>query len=61
MNGYIYIYNRKHVEVYADSSYDAQRKAAIEFKLKAIHAYKVTVMLSIDRNGEQVTHSIGSI
>jgi hypothetical protein len=54
MNGYIAFYKDKQVEVYADSSYQAQQKAAIQ--LKAKKSYDVTVVLA-ERNGEQVVHN----
>lgn len=52
-NGYIAFYKGKQVEVMADSSYQAQQKAAAHFKAKK--SYDVTVMLA-EKEGEQVTH-----
>ena len=43
MNGYIAMYRGKKIEVYADSSYEAQQKAAKEFKAKK--SYEVSVYL----------------
>jgi len=54
MNGYIAFYKDKQVEVYADTSYEAREKAAIQFKAKK--SYDVTVVLA-ERNGEQVVHN----
>ena len=58
MNGYIAFYKGKRCEVYADTSYQAQQKAALNFKAKK--SYEVTVMLA-EKNGEQVTHSTSAI
>jgi hypothetical protein len=58
MNGYVCFYKGKRVEVYADSSYVAQQKAAT--MLKAKRAYEVTVVLA-EKNGEAVVHSTGGI
>ena len=54
MNGYVCFYKGKRVEVYADSSYAAQQKAAA--LLKAKRSYEVTVVLA-EKNGEMVVHS----
>lgn len=53
-NGYKAFFKGKNVEVYADSSYEAQKLAAAHFKAKK--SYDVTVMLC-EKGGEQVTHS----
>lgn len=53
MNGYIAFYKGKQIEVYAESSYAAQKKAAEQFKAKK--SYEVTVMLA-EKDGKQVTH-----
>lgn len=58
MNGYKAFYKNKETEVYANSSYEAQTKAAQYFKAKK--QYEVTVVLC-ELNGEQVTHSTGAI
>lgn len=58
MNGYLAFYKDKQIEVYANTSYEAQQKAAKEFKAKK--SYDVTVVLC-ERAGEQVTHSTASI
>ena len=54
MHGYIAFYKDKRLEVYATSSYEAQQKAASQFKARK--SYEVTVMLA-ERNDEQVTHT----
>lgn len=53
MYGYIAFYKGKRVEVFAESSYAAQQKAAQMFKARK--SYDVTVMLA-EKNGETVTH-----
>ena len=58
MNGYVCFYKGKRVEVYADSSYVAQQKAAT--LLKAKRAYEVTVVLA-EKNGEAVVHSTAEV
>jgi hypothetical protein len=52
-NGYIAFYKGKKIEVYANSSYEAQQKAAAIFKAKK--TYDVTVKLAT-KDGEQVVH-----
>ena len=52
-NGYIAFYKGKKMEVYADTSYHAQQKAAQAFGAKK--SYEVTVVLA-EKNGEQVVH-----
>ena len=54
MNGYVCFYKCKRVEVYAETSYAAQQKAAA--MLKAKRAYEVAVVLA-EKDGETVTHS----
>lgn len=54
MNGYVAFYKQQRIEVYANSSYEAQQKAAAI--LKARKSYEVTVVLA-ERNGEQVVHT----
>ena len=53
MNTYHAFYNRKEIEVQADSSYQAQQKAAITFKTKK--SYQVTIVLvALEDNKEIV-------
>jgi hypothetical protein len=58
MNGYIAFYRGKRIEVYANTSYEAQTKAAAAFKARK--SYEVTVMLA-EKDGQQVTHSTGGL
>jgi len=53
MNGYKAFYKGRSIEIFADSSYQAQLKAAAIFKAKK--AYDVTVMLC-EVNGQQIIH-----
>lgn len=54
MNGYVAFYRGKRTEVYANTSYEAQQKAALHFKAKK--SYEVTVMLA-EKDGKPVTHT----
>ncbi|MHB1641388.1 MAG: hypothetical protein ACYCS8_01850 [Acidithiobacillus sp.] len=54
MNGYKAFYKNRQCEVMADSSYEAQKKAAVI--LKAKKSYEVTVVLC-EKSGEQVVHA----
>ena len=54
MNGYIAMYKDKKIEVYAESSYQAQLKAAQIFKAKK--SYEVDVYLC-EVEGKEVTHT----
>ena len=58
MNGYKAFYKGKSIEVYANTSYEAQKKAAEV--LKARKAYQVTVVIC-EKAGQQVTHSTADI
>jgi biotin synthase-related radical SAM superfamily protein len=58
MNGYIAIYKGKRAEVYAETSLEAQKKAAEV--LKARKQYEVSVYLA-EKDGEQVETSTGTI
>lgn len=53
MNGYLAFYKGKRLEVYAETSYQAQEKAAKEFKAKK--SYQVSVMLA-EKDGQPITH-----
>lgn len=53
MNGYIAFYKGKRTEVHANTSFEAQQKAAQQFKAKK--SYEVTVVLA-EKDGQQVTH-----
>ena len=54
MNGYKAFYRGKSIEIYAATSYEAQKKAAELLKAKKSH--EVTVMLC-EINGEQYVHT----
>ena len=54
MNGYKCFYNGKSIEVYADTTYAAQLKAAKILKVKK--TYQVNVVLC-ERDGDQVVHT----
>lgn len=53
MNGYICYYKGKQFEVYADTTFEAQKKCAIENKIKK--SYEISVMLA-EKDGNQITH-----
>lgn len=54
MNGYKAFYKGRHTEVMADTSFEAQKKAAAFFKAKK--TYEVTVVLC-EKHGQQVVHT----
>ena len=56
MNGYVCFYKGKQVEVYADTSYAAQQKAAVLLKVRPNKSYEVTVMLA-EKDGEVYEHT----
>jgi hypothetical protein len=58
MNGYKAFYHGKTTEVFAETSYKAQQKAAEIFKAKK--SYEVTVVLC-EKDGEQVTYSTNQL
>lgn len=58
MNTYICFYRNRQISIVANSSYEAQKAAALEFKAKK--SYDVTVMLS-EKNNQPVTHSTASL
>jgi hypothetical protein len=53
MNGYVCFYKGKRIEVQANTSFEAQTKAAALFKAK--RAYDVSVVLA-EKDGEPVVH-----
>lgn len=59
-NGYIAFYNDKTVEVWADTSFDAQKEAQRKLKVSEKNRYKITVCLC-EKEGEQVIHDTTSI
>ena len=54
MYGYMCFYKNKVIEVYADTTYQAQQKAALIFKTRK--SYEITVVLC-EINGETITHA----
>lgn len=58
MNGYKCFYKSRTCEVHANTSFEAQQKAAEIFKAKK--RYDVTVVLC-EKAGEQVVHSTASL
>lgn len=58
MNGYKAFYRNKEIEVYAESSYQAQLKAAQIFKAKK--SYEVSVVFCERADGSTVIHSTAS-
>jgi hypothetical protein len=54
MNGYICFYKGKRLEIYAETSYEAQKKAAEQFKAKKTREVDVH-LCEID--GEPVLHT----
>ena len=58
MNTYKAFFKSRTMEIKAETSYEAQQKAAVAFKAKK--SYEVTVML-VAKSEEQVTHSTGSL
>lgn len=58
MNGYVCFWRGKKAEVYAETSFEAQKKAAEIFKAKK--TYEISVVLA-EKNGNPVIHSTSSI
>jgi hypothetical protein len=58
MNGYVCFYKGKRVEVYAETIYAAQQKAAT--LLRAKRSYEVSVHLA-EKDGEVVEHHGGEL
>ena len=54
MNGYKAFYKGKDIEAYAESSYEAQKKASAIFKAKK--SYDVTVILC-EKDGKQAVYT----
>jgi len=55
VNGYVAFWKGKRTEVYANTAYEAQEKAAASFGKKA-KRWDVTVVLA-EIDGKQVTHT----
>jgi len=58
MNGYKAFYRGKTCEIYAQTSFEAQKAAALIFKARKTH--EVSVVLC-EKGGEQVTHSTSGL
>jgi hypothetical protein len=56
MNGYIAFFNDRRIEIYADTSYQAQLKAVEIFKPSKSKRHLVSVHLA-EKGGEQVEHT----
>lgn len=56
MNGYKAFYRDKEIEVYAETSYKAQQKAAEELGVKPKNQHQITIALC-EKEGEQVVHA----
>ena len=56
MNGYVCFYERKRIEVYAESSYAAQLQAIQQLKVPKKKQSLVSVVLA-EKDGKQVTHA----
>jgi hypothetical protein len=56
MNGYVAFHKGRRTEIQADTSYDAQKKAAAFWKVPEKKRHEITVMLA-ETNGAQVTHT----
>ena len=55
MNGYVCFYNKKRIEVYANTSYEAQQKVIEQEKVPKSKRYAVSVTLA-EKDGKPVTH-----
>ena len=55
MNGYKAFYKNKEIEIHANSSYEAQKKAAALFNAKK--EYEVNIVLC-EVNNREITHTI---
>lgn len=55
MNGYIAFYKNKQLEVYANTSYEAQKEAAEQLAVHPSKRYMIEVVLCEKKN-EQIIH-----
>ena len=58
MNGYICLWRGKRFEVYANTTFEAQKKCAEQNKIKK--AFEITVMLA-EKDGKPVIHNTAEI
>ena len=56
MNGYVCFFGSRSVEVFADTSYQAQKKAIEIFKVSQKNSYKVSVLLA-EKNNNQIVQA----
>lgn len=56
MNGYVFFYNNRRVEIHADSLFAAKEKADAHFKPPKSKRHMVHGMLA-EKDGEQVVHT----
>lgn len=61
MSGYKCFFNGKTCEVYADTSYGAQRQAQAIFKVKDAKRYLISVYRCVDADGNHITHSTAGV
>lgn len=59
--GFVVFFNNQQVGVYASSLYDAKLKGIAHFKPRKSQAHMVHAHLAEDSQGDQVTHSTGSV
>ncbi len=52
-NGYICLHKNKQYEIYADTTYEAQKKCAQQYGIKK--SYDISVYLA-EKDGQPVTH-----
>lgn len=60
MNGYVFFYHSKRVEVEAETLYDAKVKALAHFKPKKSDQHMVHGMLA-EKDGQPVVHHPGTL
>ena len=56
MHGYVVFYNGKRIEVHAETSYEAQKQAALLLKVPKSKQYMISVVLAERSDGSQATH-----
>lgn len=56
MNGYVCFWKGKRIEIYADTTYQAQCKAAEQLKVSKKKQYEITVILA-EKNSVPVVHN----
>jgi hypothetical protein len=61
MNIYLCFWKNKKIAVQAESSYQAQQKAAAELKVKPNKSYEVSVFLHEKADGSKVIHDAAEL